>query len=78
MAIGHFGFLFFFALGLWCIVSPKSIQTVALKTCGRFYGFENPLINWMKTQHYLWMLRALGIVFIVAALFLELVNLFGK
>lgn len=75
--IGHFGFVFFLALGLWSAVSPRNIQTIALKTCIRFYGFENPLIGWMKTEQYLLMLRILGVTFIFAAILIELVNLFG-
>jgi hypothetical protein len=75
---GHLGFAFFLVMGLACLVFPRTIRTVALRTCARIYRFGNPLVGWMKTQHYLWMLRLLGVAFTLAAIFVGVVNLFGK
>jgi hypothetical protein len=77
-AAGYFGLAFFLLLGLGSLVLPKTIQVIALKTCVRFYGFENPLVGWMKTEQYVWTLRALGVLFVVGVIFVGIVSLAQK
>lgn len=76
--VGNLAFLFFLLVGLACLVFPEKVQAFGLKRNTKFWGFPNPFLGWMKTQEYLWMLRILGFVSTLAALFVEYVTLFGK
>jgi hypothetical protein len=74
---GHLVSLFFFVAGVSSLVFPYKIQAAALKKRAKFWGFPNPFLGWTETQGYIWMLRILGAVAIAAALFIEIVILFG-
>ena len=69
---------FFLAIGIYGSVFPYRVQAAALKRRAKFWGRPNPFLGWMETQGYLWMLRTIGVIAIVAALFTELVILFGQ
>jgi hypothetical protein len=75
---GHVVSLFFLAIGVSALVFPYRVQAAALRKCKKFWGFPNPFLGWMGTRAYIWMLRICGAVFIAAALFIEVVLLFGR
>jgi hypothetical protein len=71
--VGHLVALLCLAMGIGGLVFPYRIQAAALKKRSKLWGFQNPLLGWMETQGYIWMLRAVGVVATCAALFVELV-----
>lgn len=65
--------LFFFTAGIGGLLFPYRIQAHALKRRAKFWGFPNPFLGWMETRGYIWMLRIVGAVSLVAGIFIELV-----
>jgi hypothetical protein len=65
-------------VGLWSLVFPRNVQNLGLKYNTKYWGFPNPLYEWMKTTEYLWILRIIGMVCILTALFFEFVVFFGR
>jgi hypothetical protein len=74
---GHLVAFFFMVVGIATLVFPYRVQRAAVRKCTKFWGFPNPFLGWMETRGYIWMLRVLGSVSIAAAVFIELVFLFG-
>ena len=75
---GHLVALFFLGMAIVGLVFPYKIQATALKKRPKFWGFENPFLGWMETQGYIWMLRVIGAVGLLAAIFIELVMATNK
>lgn len=72
---GHLVAAYFLAIGIAGLGFPYRLQATVLKKRPKFWGFENPFLGWMKTKSYIWMLRVIGTVSIIAALFIEFVIL---
>lgn len=59
----------FGSIGIYALCWPKKIQEKALRDHAGWKGFAkwNPWIGHMKTNAYLWELRATGVLALVAA-----------
>jgi hypothetical protein len=75
---GHVVSLFFLAASIGGLVFPYRIQTFALKQRASFWGFSTPFLGWMGTRGYIWMLRVLGTLALIGAIFIEIVILLGR
>lgn len=70
--------VFLLFVGLSALFCPDRIQAYALKhSTGPVQRF-NPFLPWMKTRQYIWSLRVIGLMSVVAAvlLFVILVQTF--
>jgi len=47
-----------------CFFFPRAVQGYAIRTTARF----NPFLRWMRTSQYLWMLRLVGALSLLAVL----------
>jgi len=67
---------FFLAMGVVCLSWPQKIQDLAIRSSEqwpdwmlKYYPLAKWSKEWMRMPRYIWYLRAMGLVFIVAGCF---------
>ncbi len=55
---------FLLVIAVLCFFFPRAVQSYAMRTSGRF----NPFVSWMRTSQYIWMLRMVGAMSLLAVL----------
>jgi uncharacterized membrane protein YjgN (DUF898 family) len=72
VVVMHIVLAFFLLIGVACLFAPRTVQRIALRQRGYVFGFRNPLTDWMKTEGYVVYLRAMGLIFLIFVMVVEM------